>query len=59
MNIIAYFDYKNAKNVCFINFGFFVKHTFYFYSFSQYKAILRSNHRSLIFDNLKKYVVVA
>jgi len=28
-------------------------------SFSQYKAILRSNRRSFIFENLKKCVVVA
>lgn len=28
-------------------------------SFSQYKAIIRSNRRSFIFENLKKYVVVA
>jgi len=38
MNIIAYFDYNNAKNACFIvNFVF----------------------NSFIFDNLKKYVVIA
>ena len=112
MNIFAYFDYKNAKNACFIvyfviniynlilisfilqkNKGFKTLQSINKIlngesdednfscnltpgqisllkyapttscdverSFSQYKAIIRSNRRSFIFENLKKYVVVA